>query len=124
ILPARIAIEAQRFRRHFLEAALTLFERFDLLVAPCTPFVAPPVGEPTVTLGGRDIPVRANAGLYTQPFSFIGLPALSAPVAVTGPPIGVQLIAPPWREDLLLRTAARLEAGGLFGANPLPETLT
>jgi Asp-tRNA(Asn)/Glu-tRNA(Gln) amidotransferase A subunit family amidase len=30
-------------------------------------------------------------------------------------PIGVQLIAPPWREDLLFRAAAALEALGVCG---------
>jgi aspartyl-tRNA(Asn)/glutamyl-tRNA(Gln) amidotransferase subunit A len=31
-------------------------------------------------------------------------------------PIAVQIIAPPWREDLALRAAARLEAAGIAGA--------
>ena len=37
-------------------------------------------------------------------------------------PVGVQLIAPPWREDILFRIAARLEAEGVVGA-ALPSTL-
>jgi len=41
--------------------------------------------------------------MLTQPISFLGLPVGSIPVEINGTlPIGVQLIAPPWREDLRL----------------------
>jgi Asp-tRNA(Asn)/Glu-tRNA(Gln) amidotransferase A subunit family amidase len=91
------------------------------LVAPTTPFAAPPIGQAAISIGGREVSVRANAGMYTQPLSFIGLPVLSVPVVRPGAlPVGVQLIAAPWREDLLLRIAARLEDEGVIGAGPLP----
>ena len=47
-----------------------------------------------------------------MPFDFTGQPAISLPMHWNGDglPIGVQLVAPPWREDLLLRVAAQLEA--------------
>jgi Asp-tRNA(Asn)/Glu-tRNA(Gln) amidotransferase A subunit family amidase len=56
--------------------------------------------------------------VLTQPWSAIGVPVAVAPVfgATTGAdahlPIGVQIIAPPWREDLALRVAYALEAAG------------
>jgi Asp-tRNA(Asn)/Glu-tRNA(Gln) amidotransferase A subunit family amidase len=64
---------------------------------------------------------RAKAGSFTcrisgstQPLSFIGLPVAVAPLAGAGRlPLGVQIIAPAWREDLCLRVAAAMEAGGL-----------
>jgi Asp-tRNA(Asn)/Glu-tRNA(Gln) amidotransferase A subunit family amidase len=84
------------------------------LLAPATPFSAPAVGSSTVLLNGQTVPVRAAAGLLTQPISFIGLPVAVAPVAapVAGrpPAPGVQIIAAPWREDLCLRVAAAIEA--------------
>ena len=57
-------------------------------------------------------------GLFTQPISFIGLPVVSVPVWTTGVtlPIGVQIIAPPWREDLALRVARALEREGVVAA--------
>jgi amidase/aspartyl-tRNA(Asn)/glutamyl-tRNA(Gln) amidotransferase subunit A len=60
-------------------------------------------------------------GLLTQPVSCIGLPVLSVPLwgmsaAQPHLPIGVQLIAAPWREDHCLRVAAALEARGLCSA--------
>jgi Asp-tRNA(Asn)/Glu-tRNA(Gln) amidotransferase A subunit family amidase len=57
-------------------------------------------------------------GLLTQPISCIGLPVCAVPVwgAHASLPIGVQVIAAPWREDLALRVAAALEAAGVVQA--------
>jgi amidase len=41
-----------------------------------------------------------------------GLPAISVPIhhdAASGLPVGVQIVAAPWREDLLLQIARTLE---------------
>jgi aspartyl-tRNA(Asn)/glutamyl-tRNA(Gln) amidotransferase subunit A len=62
------------------------------------------------------LPVRANLGLYTQPISFIGLPVVAVPVPLTPLPIGVQVIAAPWREDIALRIAHALETQGVAAA--------
>jgi aspartyl-tRNA(Asn)/glutamyl-tRNA(Gln) amidotransferase subunit A len=52
--------------------------------------------------------------LLAQPISCVGLPVVTVPVAgVSALPIGVQLIAAPWREDLCLRAAAHLERAGV-----------
>jgi Asp-tRNA(Asn)/Glu-tRNA(Gln) amidotransferase A subunit family amidase len=68
-------------------------------------------------IGGRDVLVRANLGLYTQPVSFIGLPVIAAPVHLPGClPVAVQLIAAPWREDIAFRAAAALERAGVASA--------
>jgi aspartyl-tRNA(Asn)/glutamyl-tRNA(Gln) amidotransferase subunit A len=112
--PASWLVQAQRLRRAFLEQALASFANVDVLLAPATPFSAPAVGSSAVLLNGQTVPVRAAAGLLTQPISFIGLPVAVAPVAapVAGrpPAPGVQIIAAPWREDLCLRVAAVIEA--------------
>ena len=65
-------------------------------------------------LDGVAMPLRPSIGVFTQPISFIGLPVVAVPVWLDGVglPIGVQVIAPPWREDLVLRAAAHLEASG------------
>jgi hypothetical protein len=50
------------------------------------------------------------------------LPVVAAPVADAGPlPIGVQIVAAPWREDLVLRVAAADEALGVFAAASPPS---
>jgi aspartyl-tRNA(Asn)/glutamyl-tRNA(Gln) amidotransferase subunit A len=62
--------------------------------------------------------VRANIGIHTQPISFIGLPVVAVPVPLEPMPIGVQIIAAPWREDIALRVACALERAGVVAAPP------
>ncbi len=111
MVPAGMVIQAQKFRRWFQEAMVRLFETVDAIIAPATPCSAPLIGQKTFVLDGVELPVRPNMGIFTQPISFIGLPVVAVPVA--GPmPIGVQIIAPAWREDIALRIARHLEATG------------
>jgi Asp-tRNA(Asn)/Glu-tRNA(Gln) amidotransferase A subunit family amidase len=57
------------------------------------------------------------SGAFTQPWSFVGLPAMSVPIAAPGPlPLGVQLVAAPFMEESLFRVAARLEHDGVVAA--------
>ena len=119
LLPADALVQAQRVRRKLYGEAVKLFERFDLLVAPATPTPAPGLAETEITLGDRKLPTRPNLGLLTQPISAIGLPVVVVPFLQDGPPIGVQLIAAPWREDLALAAARRLERAG-FARCPTP----
>jgi AtzE family amidohydrolase len=110
LLPAAWYVKAQRFRRWYQEEARQLFTRYDLLIAPATPRVATTIGAAHMTINGIELPVRPNLGLLTQPISFIGLPVAVAPLwSAGGLPLGVQLIAPPWREDICLRAARALE---------------
>ena len=94
-----------------------MFNRFDLLLAPAAPCVAPYIGQASLGLGEHELPVRANIGLYTQPVSFIGLPVVAVPVhPPSGLPVAVQLIARPWHEATAFRAAAHLERAGVVGA--------
>lgn len=115
LLPANLVLQAQRFRQMFLAEVMAAFRDHDLLLAPATPCAAPLLGQPTIRIGDQDLPTRANIGVLTQPLSFVGLPIVAVPVRGAALPIGVQIIAPPWREDLALRAAARLEADGVAG---------
>ncbi|HQT62901.1 MAG: AtzE family amidohydrolase [Acidocella sp. 20-57-95] len=114
--PAETILQAQRFRAWFQAQAKMLFKEFDILLAPATPCVAPLIGQKTMMVGGLEIPVRPNLGLYTQPISFIGLPVISVPVVADGLPRGVQIIGAAGREDLVFAAAAKLEAAGLVAS--------
>ena len=118
LLPAAWVQKAQKFRRWHAAATSQMFQDVDILIAPSTPCQAPVLGQKMFTLAGTEVPVRANLGVFTQPFSFIGLPIVSVPVWLDGEklPIGVQLIAAPWREDIVLRAARALEAAGVATA--------
>jgi 1-carboxybiuret hydrolase len=96
-----------------------LFAEIDVLVAPTTPTAAPLIGQDTVSIDGTTFPSRAHLGRFTIPFSIIGLPVISVPVRMVGPlPRGVQLVAAPSRELLLLQAAAFLETEGVVGFTP------
>ena len=96
----RSVTQAQKFRRWYRDAVLRLFDEVDAILAPATPCVAPLIGQKTFVLDGKEMPLRPNIGIYTQPISFIGLPVVAVPVLTDcGLPIGVQIIAAPWRED-------------------------
>jgi AtzE family amidohydrolase len=119
MIPASWTAQSQKIRRHFQAQARKLFERFDILLAPATPTRAPRIGQKTFKLDGQELLVRPNIGIYTQPISFIGLPVVAVPVwPDDGLPIGVQVIAPPWREDLALRVAYQLECEGVCMSKP------
>jgi AtzE family amidohydrolase len=113
LIPANLVTQAQKFRRIYRQEVLRLFEKVDIILAPATPCSAPLLGQVMFDLDGKSVPVRANLGIYTQPISFIGLPVVAVPVAQAGMPIGVQVIAAPWREDLALRAARALERDGV-----------
>ncbi len=120
MMPGTLAVKAQKFRRWFQAEMMKLFARVDVIVAPATPCTAPEIGQKTFALGGVEMPVRANLGLYTQPISFIGLPVVAVPIPLEPLPIGIQLIAAPWREDVALRVAYALETIGVAAA-PRPK---
>ena len=114
MLPAPFIAQAQKFRRWFREAVLRLFGDVDAILAPATPTTAPRIGRKTFVLDGTEMLVRPNIGIFTQPISFIGLPVVAVPIPPDTQrgetlPIGVQIIAAPWREDIALRLAFELE---------------
>lgn len=118
MIPAAAVLKTQKFRAWFKARLREIFAEVDLIVTPATPCRAPLSGQKTMLLDGREVAVRADLGIYTQPISFIGLPAVTVPVWTASErlPIGVQLIGPAWREDLVLRAAHALDAMGVVAA--------
>ncbi len=82
---------------------LAFLERFDLIVSPVNAELAVLHGTATA---------RVYPGLsYTVPYNVAGWPAGVVPVgaSTSGLPVGVQVIAGPWREDRVLAALAYLE---------------
>lgn len=122
MVPAPLVDRAQKFRRWYRAQFAEIFKSVDVLIAPATPCTAPKLGQVNFNLDGVELPVRANIGIHTQPISFIGLPVVAVPVPLEPLPIGVQIIAAPWREDIALRVAYALEKMGVAAA-PSPRGL-
>ena len=120
--PAAWYTRAQRFRRVYRDKVNTLFRDWDVLIAPATPVAAQPLGTEWLEINGQRLPCRPSLGLLAQPISFAGCPVVAAPLwpkGTAGLPIGVQLIAAPWREDLALRAGMALHHVGLAHCKPV-----
>lgn len=121
LIPAAWVTQSQRVRHWFARRVAESLRSVDVVLAPATPVTAPAIGTEWLHIAGQRLPARASMGLLTQPISCIGLPVATVPVWGCDPdaphlPIGVQVIAAPWREDLCLRVAAALEAQGVVHA--------
>ncbi|RCJ18678.1 amidase [Nostoc sp. ATCC 43529] len=117
LIPSSWYLQAQRFRRWYRDRVREVFQNVDIILAPTTPISAPLIGQQTMILDDEEILIRPHLGLFTQPLSFIGLPVLSVPIQRPDAlPLGVQLIAAPYNEALILQVAAVLEAKGVISA--------
>jgi aspartyl-tRNA(Asn)/glutamyl-tRNA(Gln) amidotransferase subunit A len=95
-------VDAQRVRGELARGLLAQFDRFDVLAMPTSPVVAPPSDD-----FARYLMVLSRNAI---PWSFVGFPAISVPCGtVDGLPVGLQLVAPPDREDQLVRIGTALE---------------
>ena len=116
LLPDELYAEAQAFRTAYQARIAALIAKFDVLLAPATPCVAPLVDDPRILIDGALSPARADLGIHTQPISFLGLPSLCVPLHRPGRlPLGLQLIGRANREADLFAFAEGLEARGIIG---------
>ncbi len=109
-------LRAQRFRRIYRDRINALFTDWDVLITAATPVSAPLIGTEWLDINGTQQPCRAAMGLLTQPISFAGCPVVTAPMwpsSTHGMPLGVQVIAAPWREDLAFAVARQLSDAGV-----------
>jgi len=94
-------IDAQRQRAELAHALLSLFDDVDVLAMPTAPVVAPPVAD----FAHHLLLLSRNA----IPWSLVGFPAVSVPCGRTASlPVGIQLVARPWREDVLVALGTAL----------------
>src|SRR5439155_724782 len=124
LVPAAAYAHAQRFRAWYRARVAEVFRDVDVLLAPTTPYSAPPIGAPsTTTVDGVLVSTRSHLGVFTQPLSFIGLPVISVPIVTPGAlPLGVQLVAAPFRESALVRAAAIPPASSQADPRHVPAT--
>ena len=82
----------------------------DVLLTPVQPFA--PLTLAQIRTLGTQPDLIAGLQRYTCPFNMSGHPTLTLPGGFTadGMPVGLQLVAPRWREDALVRTGAAFQA--------------
>ncbi len=98
---ARLLARRDVFRRDILR----YFQRYDAIVCPVSAYAALPHGESVGNLACYS---------YTMAHNLSGCPGATVRFGSTaeGLPIGVQVVAPPWREDIALAVASYLEKNG------------
>jgi aspartyl-tRNA(Asn)/glutamyl-tRNA(Gln) amidotransferase subunit A len=107
----REQIEAQKSRTALNRLLWDLFENYDLLLTPTMPTEAFSAGGPPPSeIEGHPIPLL-GAVAFTYPFNLSGHPAASVPAGLTtsGLPVGLQIVGPRHREDLVLQAAYAFE---------------
>jgi aspartyl-tRNA(Asn)/glutamyl-tRNA(Gln) amidotransferase subunit A len=105
------------------------FADADVLALPTSPVETPRIADTDTGGDARFVAVANRLGALAGPFNYLGLPALSLPVGRdgNGMPTGLQLVARPFAEGLLLRVATAYEqvkgrpAGGVPPSLPACE---
>jgi aspartyl-tRNA(Asn)/glutamyl-tRNA(Gln) amidotransferase subunit A len=112
-----LAARAPLLRRFCAE----VFAEVDVLALPTCPVPTPGIRETDTGGDARFTAVANRLGTLVGPFNLLGLPAINVPAGLDrrGLPVGLQLVAKPFGEALLLRVAHALEiAGGTFAPSP------
>ena len=103
--------EIQRRREALNRWCAGVFERFDLLLTPTVPYDPPAARGPFPTeTEGRTQPL-ASVASFTIPFNLSWHPAATvrAGLSRAGLPVGLQIVAPRHRDDLVLQAAFAFE---------------
>jgi len=84
--------------------------QYPILLCPVAAIPAFRHGERSWNIDGQTVQYL-DAWSYTEWFNLLGTPAVAVPVGRSkeGLPIGVQIVARPWEEELVLAVAAELE---------------
>ena len=95
---------AESARRKLCRSFEEAFSKYDVLLSPTAPQVAPLLGE-----SGKDALKNCISDLFTVPASLAGIPAVSVPFGNTSLPTGLQFMGPRFGEQSILNAARFLE---------------
>jgi aspartyl-tRNA(Asn)/glutamyl-tRNA(Gln) amidotransferase subunit A len=111
LIPAVDYVNAQRQRKVLLDEFHKLFQDIDGLFTPSTPIPAPRIGQTEITLDGARHNTRILTTRFARGINVLGFPALSIPCGTSteGLPIGLQIIARPFEDNLALMLGKSLE---------------
>jgi aspartyl-tRNA(Asn)/glutamyl-tRNA(Gln) amidotransferase subunit A len=106
-------------RREISTAWNLLFTRYDLVISPTLTVLPFVVGQPFPPgVDGKPLTAWSNTAL----FNLTRHPALTRPagLSASGLPVGLQIVAAHYRDDLVLRASAALEEAVPFKFPVLP----
>jgi len=111
LIPAMDYVNAQRQRKRIVSEFHALFRSFDCLFTPATPITAPRIGQTEISLDGASYDTRILTTRFARGINALGFPALAIPCGVSsdGLPIGLQIVARPFEDNLLLMLGEALE---------------
>jgi aspartyl-tRNA(Asn)/glutamyl-tRNA(Gln) amidotransferase subunit A len=103
--------EGARLRAELNAWCARTFERFDLLVTPTVPYDPPPARGPFPAETEGRPQIALSVASFTIPFNLSWHPAATVRVGRSraGLPIGMQLVGPRHRDDLVLQAARAFE---------------
>lgn len=114
-------LNAQRWRTVLIRNLGRVFQEVDVVATPTCPVTAFPIGTRQVVLGGEPEPAGASLVRFTRMANLTGWPAISVPCGVDERqlPVGIQFMAGPYNEPLLIRVAHAFEQAR--GPMPSPQ---
>jgi aspartyl-tRNA(Asn)/glutamyl-tRNA(Gln) amidotransferase subunit A len=103
--------EMERRRARVVRWCAELFSQFDLLLTPTVPFDPPPAKGPLPTETEGRHQISAGVAAFTIPFNLSWHPAASVRMgrSKTGLPMGLQIVGPHHRDDLVLAASRAFE---------------
>ncbi len=103
--------ESAKLRAQLNAWCAETFERFDLLLTPTVPYDPPPAGGPFPQETEGRAQILAGVASFTIPFNLSWHPAATVRVGLSraGLPMGMQIVGPRHRDDLVLRAAYAFE---------------
>lgn len=104
-------LNAQWSRQVLKQEFSAVFEEVDCLIAPTLPGLPPRLGEEFVSIDGEQEEIGQAYVRLNAPQNLTGFPALALPCGFSrhGLPIGMQLVADAFREEILFTVGAEYE---------------
>ncbi len=108
-------LKAQKTRTRIAEDFQNAYGKVDAILTPTAPNAAFPIGDKS-----NDPLAMYLNDVFTVPANMAGLPAISVPAGLSkeGLPLGLQIIGPAFREDVVFKVAGVLENAAQFTAQP------
>lgn len=107
-------VDALRFQGRALKQFTDdLMSGVDVLVTSTTSSTAPALDMLHAAPDSEVVEASLALLRLNRPFNYIGVPAMTIPAGfdAAGLPVGLQIVARPWQESLLLRVGAAFQAG-------------